>query len=260
MKLSKITRRSIPQYTVMPDYQRPHPQTSVGIEIELEGLRPYNIRFPFKRWKIVEDGSLRGGIELVSDPVWGSAIDDALEEISQFFGEYNPIISERTSVHVHVNILDMETEELIRFVNNYIMYEPALFRMHRNWDRENNIFCVPCYKSSEIQKSYSRLLYHLKRETLGNDYLPYKYAAMNPNSLYNLGTLEFRHMGGTKDVNQINQWINVLLQLKVSALLEADVNNLKDVFGEFSDLIDFKEEDLNNYQTVKDFFYLLEGE
>ncbi len=113
-KISNIVNRRLPEIPVAPDDRRPHPHTSVGIEVEVEGVQVDE--FESKRWKVVKEGSLQNGVEFVSDPVWGTAIVDALDELTEFFGQNPPYISYQTSVHIHDNVLDMYPHHLERMV------------------------------------------------------------------------------------------------------------------------------------------------
>ena len=118
-------------------------------------------------------------------------------------------------------MLDINTHQLCDLVQLYNLYEPALFRLHEGWSRYDNIFCVPVRKSTAIQEGYARLLYDLEHDTLSRHYVAYKYSALNPNCISRFGTLEFRHMGGTADTEEISKWINILLQLKQAIVTEA---------------------------------------
>ena len=237
MKIGEITGRTLQEYPVDEDLRRPHPKCSVGIEVEIEGVRVISdkVQKSMTLWGLQHDGSLQNGIELVSQPVWGSAITDSLDQLRMFFKKYKAYLSFRTSVHIHVNVLDLEPEELEHFIKLYLFYEPSLFRLHMDWNRYENIFCVPARKSVRIQDGYAELLRDVKRHgRCGRQYVGCKYAAMNPNSVGTFGTLEFRHMGGTDNVDRIDKWINILLQMKVAAQAVAPFDQPSDVFGRYS--------------------------
>ena len=113
MRLSNLLGKNIPQYSVFPDFKRPHHQTSVGIEVEVENISRRDHRLlGLKRWKVADDPSVPDGIELISDPVWGSAISDALSELRVLFSNTSPMFSPKTSTHIHLNVLDMESKDL----------------------------------------------------------------------------------------------------------------------------------------------------
>ena len=241
-KLSRYIGKHQPEIPSMPDYTRPHPHTSIGIEVELEGITDYHVEW--KRWNTASDGSLYDGVEFVSEPVWGTAITDALQELQGFLNGQKPHISFRTSVHIHMNVLDMTKESLANLLKINLMYEKALFRLHSEWGRESCIFCVPASESVLIRQAYATLLSNLEKGFVRDDYLPCKYSATNINSLARFGTVEFRHMGGTADTNKISDWINILLQMKTSAILGAKVSDPSDVWGEYESSLDIKPADL----------------
>jgi hypothetical protein len=254
MRIEDITGRKLPQIKVEPDPARPHPSCSVGIEVELEGIR-FAKSFG-NLWIISSDGSLQNGIELISVPVWGTAITDALSELDTALKGKTPYLSFRTSVHVHLNVLDLSTDELAWLVKLYLFYEPALFRLHNDWSRYENIFCVPARKSLKIQEGYASLLHDLKRERLNTregTYVASKYAALNPNPVSSLGTLEFRHMGGCIDTKRISDWINILLQLKVAAINKAQLDNPSRVFGALREQLTIRDSDIEDGWNMMEF-------
>lgn len=246
--IGEILGRSLPEVEVTEDASRPLPRCSVGIEIEVEGIRSVSTtdQSALSQWAITHDGSLQNGIELVSKPVWGSAITQALEEARSFFRRHKAYLSFRTSVHVHINVLDMTASELAEMIRLYIFYEPALFRLHADWSRYENIFCVPAFKSTKIQEGYGKLLRDIKKNTCSGAYVGCKYAALNPNAVGNLGTLEFRHMGGTDDVDAISRWINILLQLKSAAINQEPFDEPESVFGKYLPELSIKQSDFNH--------------
>lgn len=252
MNISDIVGHKLVEREVAPDPSRPHPRTSVGIEVEVEGIQGRD-SWPFRWWTVKHDGSLSNGLEFVTEPVWGTAITEALNEMSELFKEEPPYLSFRTSVHVHVNVLDMEPSELEHFIKLYLFYEPALFRLHNDWNRYENIFCVPAKKSVRIQDAYAKLIRDVGRGSCRPNYVSSKYAALNPNSVSNFGTLEFRHMGGSADMDRVSQWINILLQMKVAALNGEPFDRPRQVFGPIHDDLIIKDQDIDEGWMMLDF-------
>lgn len=249
MKVQEILGRTLNEIPVGPDWTRPLPHTSVGMEVEVEGL--HGVIGNLKHWQLSRDGSLQNGVEFISHPVWGTAITGALEELGEYFKENPPYISFRTSIHVHVNCLDMEADALVRLMLLYLMYEPALFRLHQKWNRYYNIFCVPAHESLGIQKSYAEMISMLENQGhIADGYGLSKYSALNINPLRQLGTIEFRHMGGTDNVNEISAWVNVLLQLKAAAIMDEPIDQPEEVWGDLYPMLDIKPADLETGQRI----------
>lgn len=256
MKISELVGKKLDQFKVQSDRDRPS-DTAVGIEIEVENLQETG--YNFKLWDTVHDGSIVNGVEFVSKPVWGTAIKDALDEMRVLFKEHDPYLSFRTSVHVHVNALDMTPEQLEHFVILYLMYELPLFRLHEHWGRYDNIFCVPARKSIKVQDGYAQLLQDLTANRVRPDYVGYKYSAFNPNALARFGTMEFRHMGGTADMDEVDKWINILLQLKLAADERVLITDSNIVFGKYRSLLDIRDEDIMDGVQLIDYIQMKRG-
>ena len=113
------------------------PDTWLGIELEIENIngvlkhvRNAGVNYPNgggafdarvlntgtgrNLWIVEQDGSLRdGGLELKSIPIFGLDVLTALNDLEKFFNEHDfkPKFSRRTSVHIHINVLDMDYEQ-----------------------------------------------------------------------------------------------------------------------------------------------------
>lgn len=195
------------------------PTTFVGIEVELEGIKTKEITTIPSSFKMEPDGSLKlNGMEFISVPIRFIYLE---EELKRLFGAVkNPTISSRCSIHVHLNARDFSEEELYRFMILYLIFERSLFRF--SGSRNENIFCHPVYSYlGKLKDEINKL------KTVGNiAYVLWnKYIALNLCPLWGgdggasrkIGTIEFRHMAGTTDVERIIHWINLIVSLKISA-------------------------------------------
>lgn len=184
--------------------------TYVGIEVEVENARRFDAISPF--WTITEDGSLRNsGREFISLPIKAHRVEHALNVL--FNNSINADIefTERTSIHIHMNIRTLTVAQLEALVMTYMVFEKAMFT-YAGETRYNNIFCVPLVETN-IGKNLSALIEgkhpHISWQ---------KYTALNLLPIMDKGTIEFRHLGGTGDINRIVTWINLILSLKKFAL------------------------------------------
>lgn len=183
--------------------------TYLGIEVEVENVQRFYRTSP--HWQMIEDGSLRNdGKEFVSLPIKAWRVEQALDVL---FKNLNKDIefTERTSIHVHMNIRTLTIPQLETLILTYIVFERALFNFIGE-DRYNNIFCVPIVET-QFGSNLSNLI---RKKQLAFQWQ--KYTAMNALPIWDKGTLEFRHLGGTKDIKRILTWINLLLSLKIFAL------------------------------------------
>jgi hypothetical protein len=175
-----------------------------GIEIEIENARL--LRDKFGVWSTREDGSLRNGIEYVSVPLRGNEVSWALDHLFAALGKSNHF-SPRTSVHIHLNVQPLKPEQLIAIILTYLAIEPLLYRFVGH-DREKSQFCVPLYQTTILNDFLEFWNSHISvgRFNWGNS----RYAGLNLDAIRKFGTIEFRQLNGTNDVNKILNWINLL--------------------------------------------------
>lgn len=259
------------------------PKCFIGLEVEVERLNNCIEFSPL--WTLTKDNSLReNGLEFVSRPLRGRLIESALQDLDSYLTKCHPNhnFSDRTSVHVHLNVRHMDLDQVVNFILLYMALEPLFFKYTENipnTNRRENNYCVPveeCRSSTNLTKSLAKFISTGStgafKETAS---LWYKYTAFNLLPIESLGTIEFRHMGGTKDTKLIMSWVNMILSLRRYArehsfeqvkeqlfLLNTNSNYLgfvSDVFlGNMPyppDLMDLLEDSVS---SVKDVFVLLD--
>lgn len=249
----------------------------VGLEIELEGIYDYPI-YAERYWEVVGDNSLRdSGVEFrFKEPLADKDIVKAVIGLESAIrnSEITPQLSYRTSIHVHIDVRELGTEERLKFALLYLIFEKALFRLHGN--RKNNYYCVPYYLSDGEMTLISHYVSYLngKIDRYGLDSRLHhccKYAAMNLKTSTTIGTFEFRHMEGTYDSNKILRWINILLCMKnyavnpnvhwksLSGLMSSYSPRgfLEEVFGEFSQELIYPSIDNDMYEGVRSVDFII---
>lgn len=184
----------------------------VGIEVEVENCR--SLSEP-RHWRVIGDGSLRNnGAEILLDgPMCGARLVAALSNLSDTLRE-NPelVCSERTSVHVHVNVRDLTYKQVQNVLLIYIATESALYKMGGKM-RYENIYCPGISSALEqmpLMRNFMKDSYHDFADACYNWC---KYTGINMRSVPDIGTVEFRAHEGTLDVDRIHAWVNVLLSL-----------------------------------------------
>lgn len=221
----------------------------VGIEVEVEKVPPFDSIFGFRA---VEDGSLRNnGMEFVSVPIRGQNIHYLLHALMAKLGK-GAEFTERTSIHVHLNVRRMTVEQLVTLLITYIVVEQSLYRFIKRagFERSRNIFCVPLSESQHYL-GVPYLIYLLKNNDIGallNNIHHYwrKYSGLNLLPIHTQGTVEFRQLGGTKDVDVILDWVNIIQCLRVYALS----HNLDEVKAQLFEL----NTNSNYYQFLQSVF------
>ena len=236
MRIGELVRKGYEARKFAPSEELPLPNTLMGVEIEVERAdrRFIDIRnHPF--WSVTEEPMLRNnGREFIfATPLFGQDLVDALEFFDQTIGEAkhdNPDSFEfnhRTSVHAHIDVRDMEPEELFRMLMYYVIFERLLFDwIHRvsGIDRSENPFCIPYFNSADDYIGLLNTLNKMNRypdpEVAIRDHLlapAQRYSAVNFASLDQFGTLEFRQLHGTHEYDVIMFWIQVIQNLKRAA-------------------------------------------
>lgn len=245
--------------------------TLIGLEIELEDIPRELWLNPFNYWEVKEEGSLRDrGCEFVfAQPLGGQDIISAIEELHTVFDTFrvSPLASERTSVHVHVDVRDMDEQQLFKFISLFLVFEKALYNYCGN-GRDENIFCLPCFNAQGSLKGLKNLIKkeHGDRTIRKVSEESGRYSGINLNAIRRFGSLEFRLHSGTWDMDALLNWINILLSIRNAAIQkeEIDVKTIPnyismrgsdafidEIFGDLSPLIKYHGVDKGIYDGVR---------
>ena len=192
----------------------PLPNLLVGIELEIENFRAVEGEQVFGGFRFTTDGSLRHsekgiGIEAISRPV---AIKHLRKLLNAFFGKFNITsenYTERCSTHIHVNIDDLTVQQIACLCLVYQTAERLLFTFIGE-DRDKNIFCVPWNQSNLSYNIVSKIV---DGEAPSSFKRWQKYSAMNLIPAATQGSLEFRHLGGTCDLDKIMNWVCIIAKM-----------------------------------------------
>jgi hypothetical protein len=186
---------------------------AVGIEIEIENVQAWPTNPSFQGyWNIIQDGSLRNnGREFVSHPLPLDSVPTALDMFYGAWGRYNYHAHMRCGIHFHFNCRHMMFDDLAGIFATYAIVEPALYQFCGEL-REENIYCVPWYRSpseadliakalSETKNGYMYARNQL-RETC-------KYSGLYAGPLARLGTIEFRQAPTWEDRQRTLDWFSL---------------------------------------------------
>lgn len=199
------------------------PSLLMGLELEIEYVPNWE-EMTVSGMTSVEDGSLRNnGREFLTKPATYSVARNILER----FFEKNKLgpdnYSERTSVHVHANCQDLTKDQVAAVCLLYQVFEKLLYAFIGN-ERDKNIFCIPW---DQTMITYSTLDSVLGAKGIQALKTWQKYTGLNLLPLFSLGTVEFRHMAGTNDLEKISIWLNLIGSLFAYAR-KHPINDIKD--------------------------------
>lgn len=221
------------------------PMFLFGMEVEVENVPdPVVICQKQPYWTITTDNSLRDyGYEFITPPLRADQFEGALKQLNYSLPN-NCRFTPRTSVHVHMNVRDLNIEQINSLILIYTVMEGVLF----NWvgTRKDNVFCIPIIDTDYVQNYITFVNDPRDMVESWN-----KYTAFNMLPVCTKGTVEFRHMYGTANVNVLLKWINILSKLKQfakkytlmqvkSTILELNSNSqyemfIDDVFEDYAD-------------------------
>jgi hypothetical protein len=159
-------------------------------------------------WSAHGDGSLRNnGIEFVSKILRSDKeISSAAKVMTKLLAKYPFTDSNRAGVHVHVNVQDLNLDELWNTLVWYLMLEPGFFDFVGG-GRERSIYCRPWYAHITGHEIVS----FAKNLGAGRLFkLPHRYYSVNTDALGRHGTLEFRHMKSTTNMDRVENWALLL--------------------------------------------------
>lgn len=188
----------------------------VGIEIEVEGI---NIPFAKKWWRNEEDGSLRGPENrefVLAKPLSLGQCKEALDYLDQLYVDNVSVVHDtvRAGVHVHINCQRLTLIQLYNYITLYVVLEELLVRWCGEY-REGNLFCLRTGDAEFFLRRVAQAAQLRRFDVLHHDDL--RYCSINVKALGQYGSLEFRSMRGTRDLNLIYKWAEMLLNLREAA-------------------------------------------
>lgn len=203
----------------------------VGIEVEVEGnmFKKQGIPAP---WKYVKDGSLRGKDNaeyILNGPIPFDTVPAATETLWKMFHDHGSVLDEsnRTSVHVHLNVQQWHINRLASFLCAYYTVEEILTEFCGE-HRVGNLFCLRGKDAPGLVSRIRRLI-KLGEPQMFSDGL--HYGALNPQAIQKFGSVEIRTMRGAMSAAEINLWVDVLRRIYELSEQFPDPRNLVDLFS-----------------------------
>lgn len=200
----------------------------IGIEIEIEG-RNLPIFDWGDVWKTAHDGSLKPKHEameyVLSSPVGIDEVPAALKLLEKAFKKNKAVVDDtyRAGIHVHVNVQDLTMVQLINMICLFIILEDYYLDFCAP-SRRGNHFCLRTYDAGYFLDCVSRMCEEENTGYIHTDDL--RYSAINLQSLFRYGSVEFRSLESTQDHDKIYTWCKMLMCLKEGA---KKYNNPKDI-------------------------------
>lgn len=186
----------------------------IGVEFELENLeRNFMAKADMSYWARHDDQSLRGSsMEFVFDgPQQGDTAIVALEQLFDAFQSKSleTHATYRTSMHIHINMLDLNHYETAMVMIVAGLADETLFGLTSPLRRSCG-FCRPS-ASAIFPRAGALLLENLEMLT---SVIDYRYYSINTDALSKFGTIEFRHFATPHTLQDTIVLINHCMKIK----------------------------------------------
>lgn len=190
-----------------------------GVELEIENLLDsvhHYRELTESYFDVVEDGSLRPrgqAWEFVSKPMPLAKLLPTVEWLFEELSIKETNYSDRCSIHLHVNVQDMTRSQLSTLALAYSVLEDVIFHFvneyqkveEQGYCRDSNIYCVP-WNQCRISHRLVDDLFGMQNKIRDWN----KYTALNFLPVAEKGTIEWRHMHGTCNMEKIRIWFNLI--------------------------------------------------
>lgn len=203
---------------------------SVGIEVEVEGNKfpkPLGMESTHKSvpmegwnfWHYVKDGSLRGNDNaeyVLGKPIEFEEVPAAIAELTDKLNAYGSKMddSNRTSVHVHLNVQQFHMNRLTSFIALYLCFEEVL----TEWCGDHRVGNLFCLRGKDAPGALTKIKRFIQSDGQTELHDNLHYAGLNTNALTKFGSLEIRTLRGPTEFTVIQCWVDILERLyKLSA-------------------------------------------
>lgn len=174
---------------------------AVNIKVHSEG---YN-HATKKHWKIVPDGSVVGGFEVVSPILKGEAGLDEAEIVARALEDAGANANARCGFHVHFDASGLETRQIKNIIRRYANHECEIDAFMPRSRRGNaNKYCKSLGWISTTAFKTASTVIELA------DAQPDRYYKVNLKSYQRYGTIEFRQHSGTVNAAKVCNWVRFL--------------------------------------------------
>ena len=150
-------------------------------------------------------------------PVVHDKVNISLHNLSKVIKEegIKQIDSVKAGVHVHINVQDLTIRQVMLFLSVYYPLETVLTKFCGE-NRESNLFCLRMRDAEYTISKLEIFLQDKKVHNLHTDEL--RYGALNFQSLFKYGSVEFRAMESTPSFDKILKWCDIIMSIKQYAL------------------------------------------
>lgn len=210
----------------------PKIEGDVGIEVEVESFNAFK-NYALDGWEMKMEGSLRNhGAEFVTmGPIPLKEVKPQLDVLFEAFKlEKQKLIlpNLRTSTHMHINVTDLTLTQYYNMMTYYWLVEGVIMP-YCGPDRQDNLHCYQLSNAEALVDFVKNELKHPDSLFAWFDTDKIRYAGQNINCTKKFGSIEYRGMRGTTEVDVLNNWATSLVNMR---------DNTKDLFKTPAHVVD----------------------
>lgn len=176
---------------------------AVRIKVNAEGYNHTTRNY----WKIVPDGSVTNGFEVVSPILKGETGIEEAEIVARALEDAGAYANRTCGFHVHFDASDLGTDHIKNIVRRYALHEAEIDAFMPKSRRGNtNQYCRSL--NGLLGQNFETAT---TTQALANSQ-PTRYYKVNLKSYQRHGTIEFRQHSGTVNAMKICNWIRFLAE------------------------------------------------
>jgi hypothetical protein len=173
-------------------------------------------------WRVVEDGSVSDGCEVVSPILSGDEGIASLRRIVAILKAAGASVNNTCGFHVHVNANDLHAAEMVNAVKRYARFESQIDSFMAPRRRGDNArWCRSMAGFAEqLDNGSVKLSGKAVAETQENGIG--RYLKLNTAAFLRHGTIEFRQHAGTLNIDKMVNWIVFCVNFVENSRLSED--------------------------------------
>lgn len=227
-----LRRRARSSYGSLPNAAVVGMARRFGIEIECEGITQSMAAFAVERagiacsamgythavqatWKVVSDGSLRNGCEVVSPILSGEAGLAEVATVMTALRSAGATISSRCGMHVHIDAQDLTGVQIASMIDTYVDHQRLIDPLVSP-SRRSDRYATYCAAWSTSEKNTVTEWFRTGRDRTAFANVN-RYRTVNVASYARYGTIEFRQHQGSLNGTKAAAWVRFLLAIATAA-------------------------------------------
>lgn len=196
--------------------QAVHAIAAVGIDIRAE---EYGHTRP-RQWKVVTDGSVPGGFEVVSPVLQGEEGLEQIKKVCRALNDAGAKVDKRCGFHVHVDANGLTAADIKNVMERYGRFENEIDKfMPVSRRSNNNTYC------KSVSGWLSRARSHFGSANTVDSVvrlMSERYYKINLQAYLRHGTIEFRQHSGTTNAEKTTNWVRFCINFVEQSIVRME--------------------------------------